>query len=100
MGANEGGRSGVCIFIGVISLLVLLGVNVSGERNSSTKLSEEEVRLLRERVAQLENRLGATLVNNGRGSTSSAGSTGRTTRTTSTARPTWTPTSARRWSLA
>ena len=72
MGANEGGRSGVCIFIGVISLLVLLGVNVSGERNSSTKLSEEEVRLLRERVAQLENRLGATLVNNGRGSTSSA----------------------------
>ena len=65
--ANGGSNIGKWIGGGVITLLLILVINLMGEKNSSTKISESEVRLLRERVAQLETRLGATLVNNGRG---------------------------------
>ena len=67
------GNTGMWIGGGIASLLLIIVMNLSGTNNQSTKLKEEEVRLLRERVAQLEVRLGATLVNNGRGTASTAG---------------------------
>ena len=57
---------------GVAALLLLILMNLSGERNTATKVKEEEVRLLRERVEQLETRLGATLINSGRGTATTA----------------------------
>ena len=54
------------IAAGTVVLLLLLITNFAGEKNASSSISQEEVKLLRERVAQLESKLGATLVNNGR----------------------------------
>ena len=48
----------------VLIILIVFMTNTGGGGKST--ISQEEVKLLRERVAQLETKLGATLVNSGR----------------------------------
>ena len=63
MSSSGGGRT---VFFGVAVVVVFIMVcfNLSGEKNSTSRITAEEVALLRERVADLEAKLGAVVSSN------------------------------------
>ena len=69
--ASGGGRS-AWIAAGVVVVLIIAATNLSGEKNTTSRITAEEVALLRERVADLEAKLGAKF--SGPSSTSSSSS--------------------------
>ena len=75
--SSGSGRS-AWIGAGVAVVLILGFTNLSGERNTTSRITAEEVSLLRERVADLEAKLGAKLVSSSSAPTVVSSSTGRT----------------------